>query len=452
MQFGTGFGWRFSAVAVAALVGGCGGSDPVIDNANQGCSIAQQKDWLRGYMRDWYYWNDRATDPDPAGYTTVAELFAAELFKGDATFPADKWSYISDTASFSQFFGDGKTLGYGLAVNGIELKALYDAGQPLTPLKVRYVDPASPASAVLARGDTIVSINGQSAAAFIAANDYSALSSTTAGQTLSLVVDQGAGPTPLVLHSALYALASVTAVQTLALANGKTAGYLSLKEFVGQAELPLKDAFTTFSSAGATELIIDLRYNGGGLISTSAVLASLVAGTAANANKTFAHLNFNSRHQASNGDFYLSQRTGNGFSRVVVLTGSRTCSASELVVNGLKPYANVVTIGGTTCGKPFGFQPRDNCGSTYSAVNFESTNALGNGRYYNGIDATCPVADDFTGTLGTPTEKLTGAAVSYLQSDACPASGAARMSPLSVPRSHSGPTTEPGEREGMFIR
>jgi hypothetical protein len=141
---------------------------------------------------------------------------------------------------------------------------------------------------------------------------------------------------------------------------------------------------------------------------------------------------------------------------VVVLTGARTCSASELVVNGLKPYVQVVTVGGQTCGKPFGFVPVTSCSSTFSAVNFESFNALGEGRYYNGIPATCAATDDFNGQLGDPAETLTSAASSYLQTGACP-TVAAHPTLLSA-RTHALPTTqrpsvavpEPGERRGMW--
>jgi carboxyl-terminal processing protease len=137
----------------------------------------------------------------------------------------------------------------------------------------------------------------------------------------------------------------------------------------------------------------------------------------------------------------------------MVLTGSRTCSASELVVNGLKPYVDVVTVGGTTCGKPFGFQSRANCGSTYSAVNFESFNRDDQGRYYEGITATCAATDDFTGPLGVAGEKLTAAAIGYLDTGACPAVAASgRAQALAVQRPGPRLTSEPGDRQGMWAR
>jgi hypothetical protein len=300
----------------------------------------------------------------------------------------------------------------------------------------------------LKRGDVIVSLNGRSAADIVAAADFGGLNPSAAGDVVQVEVAQAGGGTQVVpVTAATYTLKPVSVAKVLTLPNGAKAGYLVLKDFITQAEAPLADAFQQFRSAGATELIIDLRYNGGGRISTSNALASLVAG-AAHGGGLFAELRYNARHAASNYPFTLSAAPGPAFPRVVVLTGARTCSASELVVNGLKPFADVVTIGGATCGKPFGFNPTASCGTTFSAVNFESFNARGEGRYYNGIATTCAIGEDFSGELGDPAEKLTAAAATVIQTGACP-SGSGRVSPLSVRRRGPVPV-EPGDRQGMF--
>ena len=438
-------GWRGMVAAVMViLLTACGGG-----SGDDACSVPAQRNWLRGYMLDWYYWTGLSPNPEPEAYGSVQQYFDALRFAGSASVPRDRWSYISDSASYTQFFTEGKTLGYGLFVNGVESRALYEAGQPFGALKVRFVEAQSPAAGVLLRGDTIVSLNGRSAAELVAANDFSALSPSSEGQVLNAVIDFGSGPTPVTLAAATYSLTPVTATEVIDLGNGQRAGYLVLKDFVTQAEAPLADAFTAFRTQGATELILDLRYNGGGRVSTSAMLASLVAGVANN-NAAFTTLRYNSRHPSANFTYNFAA-TAPGFSRVVVLTGSRTCSASELVVNGLKPYVNVVTLGDTTCGKPFGFSPATYCSSTYSAVNFESVNALGLGQYYDGIAATCAAADDFSGVLGAPTEKLLAAATGYLQTGTCPVVTASeRPRALSISRRLRALGTEPGERQGMW--
>jgi carboxyl-terminal processing protease len=106
--------------------------------------------------------------------------------------------------------------------------------------------------------------------------------------------------------------------------------------------------------------------------------------------------------------------------RVFVITSGVTASASELVINALRPFKPVITIGGTTYGKPYAFVPQEACGTTYSAVNIEIANALGSADYSAGFAATCPVADDLTRQLGDPLEARLAAALGYVRTGSCP--------------------------------
>ena len=428
--------------------GGGGGDVPAAPiaapPANVTCSVDAQKDWLRSYMQDSYLWAGVSPNPAPQGYATVSSYFDALRFPGAGVVPADRWSYISDAASYTQFFTEGRTLGYGVSVNGLEQRL---------PLKVRYVEAQSPAAAVAAgvvRGDEIVSINGRLAADLVLANDFTALSPTKEGDTVVLVIRNASGTRSLTLTAATYALTPVPISRVITLPNGNKVGYLVLKDFITQAEVPLAQAFSDFRTAGATDVILDLRYNGGGRISTANVLASLVAGSTQNGN-VFTRLIFNGKQAAQNTTYSLSTQAA-GFARAVVITGMRTCSASELIVNGLKPHLReVVTVGATTCGKPFGFVPVTSCASTFNVVNFEAVNALGAGQYYDGIAANCPATDDFTGQLGDPAEALTTVANSYLQNGVCPAiAGAGNARMLTAIRRANTVLSEPGERRGMW--
>jgi carboxyl-terminal processing protease len=452
MSLPTIFKYHSAAALVAAtLLAGCGGGDGGGDAGASStapppsatCDVPAQNAWLRNYMQSDYLWSGTAPNPEPAGYDTTQKYFAALLFAGNGTQPKDRWSYVTETAAYNQFFNEGKSMGYGFSVNGVERQL---------PLKVRYIEPKSPAITALMRGDTIVSINGIAAADLVEKQDFSILSPAKEGEKVTVVVDRnnGAGPQTITLTSATFELTPVPTNTLVTLPTGTPVGYIALKDFISQAEGPLISAITKIRAGGATDLILDMRYNGGGRIATANMLASLIAGSS-NRGKVFARLNYNAQRTSSNYDFKLSGSTDTGFTRVVVLTGSRTCSASELIVNGLKPYTTVVTIGDTTCGKPFGFNPVNNCTSTYSAVNFESFNALGEGRYYTGIPATCRVADDFVGQLGSATEKLTAAALSYVQTGTCPATGDAERKQAAQVRSTAPViTVEPGERQGMW--
>ena len=120
-------------------------------------------------------------------------------------------------------------------------------------------------------------------------------------------------------------------------------------------------------------------------------------------------------------------------SRVFVLTGPNTCSASEAIINGLRGIGvTVVQIGSTTCGKPYGFYPQDNCGTTYFSIEFRGVNAMNFGDYTDGFSpqnaplprgATlpgCSVADDFGHALGDPAEGRLAAALNYMAGGSCP--------------------------------
>lgn len=433
---------RLAAIPLALLLAACGGgSDGPPGSAS--CDVATQNSWLRDYMLDWYYWSGASPNPDPAGYTSVQGYFDALRFQGAGAVPYDRWSYFQSSASYNQFYGEGRTMGYGLFVNGIELEL---------PLKVRMTEPQSPAAiAGLRRGDTIVSVNGRTAADLVALNDFTALSPASEGEQLIVVVDSGSGPRSVVLTATTYTLTPVPVSAVLDLPGGAKAGYVVLKDFITQAEEPLREAFASFRAAGATELIIDLRYNGGGRVSTANFLASQVVG-AVRSGQLFTELRYNARHTASNSQYRYGDAPGPAFGRVVVLTGPRTCSASELVVNGLSPHANVVTIGAATCGKPFGFSPVESCSTVFSAVNFQSYNAAGQGDYYAGIGASCAADDGFDRAFGDPAESLTAAATSYLASGSCPvASSGQRARALALgQRARRG--VEPGEQRGMIDR
>jgi hypothetical protein len=171
--------------------------------------------------------------------------------------------------------------------------------------------------------------------------------------------------------------------------------------------------------------------------------------------QTFDRMVFNDKHTTTNpvtGEalaptpFYSTAR---GFSvasgtplptldlnRVYVITSSNTCSASESIINGLRGVGvEVYQIGSTTCGKPYGFYPQDNCGTTYFSIQMEGRNAKDEGGYSDGFTPVnspdvgsvdlpgCSVADDFMHELGDPLEARLSAALGYLGSDnqVCPA-------------------------------
>lgn len=425
---------RLAAALLPLALAACGGSDPVDDGyvpPPLSCSATDQKSWLAGYMNDWYFWYALSPRPNPAAYATPSDYFYALLYQGTSpSFPPDVWSNASTTASFNSFFRDGETMGYGVSVAGLEAVRGDTGGR----LYVRYVDPNSPAATRLFRGDEILSINGRSAASMINADadgDFSSLVAANPGDRITVVGQDAGGTFTVDVVAATYALAPVPQSSVVISPLGRKMGYVVVKDMINQANTPLDNVFADFRAQGVSEVILDLRYNGGGFVSVGRTVASYVAG-GRGANQDYARLLYNDKRAAANNVRYAFSNPVNalGVPRVFVLTGPRTCSASEQVINGLRglrdgsgrPLVEVIAIGDTTCGKPVGFNAQDGgCGTTYSAVTFESVNNRNEGRYFDGFASTCPVAEDFTQPMGSATDPLLVSAANYADDGFCPA-------------------------------
>lgn len=469
------------ALGVAACSGGGGGSDEgfrpgvfepashfkdLCENPRTGIdpdtgfpypdmrgAFVDENNWLRSWSNDTYLWYDEIVDRDPSAYPDTLEYF--DLLKTFATTPSgalkDRFHNAISTSRWRQLTQSGTAAGYGATF------ALLSAAPP-REMVVAYTEPNTPATdpAVnLVRGTRVLTIDGVDVenGADVDTLNAGAFPSS-AGKTHTFVVqDPGAVVTRTVtMTSEIITSDPVQNVQTLATASGPV-GYMLFNDHTATSEAELITAVNQLNAAAVTDLMLDIRYNSGGFLDIANELAFMIAGPAAAGGNTFEELVFNDKHPDRNPVTgaplapTLFHTTTVGFSttpgvplpslnlsRVFVLTGPGTCSASEAIINALRGIdIEVILIGSTTCGKPYGFYPTDNCGTTYLTIQFKGVNAKGFGDYPNGFSAEnvaqiegveipgCSVADDFTHGLGDVAEGRLAAALQYRTDSTCPA-------------------------------
>jgi hypothetical protein len=207
--------------------------------------------------------------------------------------------------------------------------------------------------------------------------------------------------------------------------DGRKVGYLFFRNFVEPSMAALTDAFTALKAAGATDLVLDLRYNGGGRVDVAVHLASLIGGA-----RTNGQVMLNYVHNDKIGPILnKSTRFDNpeqalNLQRLVVITTRGSASASELVINSLRPYIPVTIIGDTTYGKPVGQYGLRFCDKYLYPVAFSIKNANNEGDFFDGLAADCTAADDYTHQLGDSSEASLAEALTFIRTGACSARSA----------------------------
>ena len=433
-------------------------------------TLLDELNWLRSWTNDLYLWFDEVQDQNPASFTTDASYFTA--LKTTALTasgnPKDKFHFTYTTTTWESLSQSGIQAGYGANFDVI-------AATPPRSVVVAYTEPGSQAAsapASLSRGAAILDIDGVD---LVNATDQTSvdalnagLSPQTVGESHSFTIrDPGSvASRTITLVSANVTTHPVQNTHTITAPNGALVGYMLFNDHLETSESALVTAFTQLQSAGVQDLVLDIRYNGGGLLDIASEVAYMVAGPASTTGQTFELTQFNSKHQTADPVTGAAitpvgfHSTAQGFSvpsgqalptlnlhRVFVLTTSATCSASEAIINSLRGVdVQVIQVGSTTCGKPYGFYPADNCGVTYFSIQFKGVNAKGFGDYTDGFTpanalategvplAGCSVADDFTHALGNSAEGLLASALAYQATGVCPVppSGLAPVPPLSA--------------------
>ena len=409
-------------MAFAGLTACSGGSSgPGEDVAIQpgGCSNDAQKQFVLDALYVWYLWNDLLpADISIANYSSPEELvfsvtteFGPQDSNGD---PIDHFSSVGSAEADSQFFGEGKFEGFGFSWRFED--------QAQTDFRITRTFADSPADiGGLGRGQRILSLNGRTLSDIQAAEGVSAFfdANDTVDFEVQLVV--GASFQTGAIDKAIVTIPPIPQWDVIDAGNARNVGYMELSTFISTADPEFDEVFGAFALANVTDVIIDLRYNGGGLVSTAELLGDYLGGLVAE-NLTFSNTEFNADRAAQYNDseFFELRANSVGLTRLVVIASRGTASASELVTNSMFPYAEVVIVGDRTFGKPVGQIGLEFCDKILRPTSFKTTNALGAGDYFDGLPVDCVAADDLSVAVGDPQDPNMLAAMTYLDTGACP--------------------------------
>ncbi len=405
------------AVFISACSSGSGdGGIPV-----SSCSIDGQKQFVLDAMREWYFWNDLLpADVDINQFATPDDLllfltsFSPDLTPNDGIDnPVDRFSFINSAQADQAFFGEGKFEGFGFS-------SRFLAADDLRFTRVFFDSPANRAG--LARGQRILELNGRTIAEIQAAEGVGVVFSTS---PLDFMMREPNGNEFTV--SIAHDIVTIDPVPQSRIIIDPTGvrppvGYMELATFISTANAEMDTALAMFRAQGVNDVIIDLRYNGGGLVSTAELLGDFLGGDVAE-NLIFSKTLFNALRAPANDKTEFFERQGNSvsLSRLVVIATGRTASASELVINGMEPHVEVTVIGSDTFGKPVGQVGLEFCAQILRPTAFQTLNANDFGDYFDGLPVDCAATDDLNIAVGADTDPNVEAALAYLDTGACPA-------------------------------
>ncbi len=430
--------------------GFCADPSKAILGGSQGL-YTDENNWIRSWSHETYLWYDEIRDQDPACCSTPIYFDLMKTFETNASgAPKDRFHFTVPTA---EFLANRQSIDIGYGAEFVLLRAA-----PPRDARIAFTEPGSPATAPdvnLSRGARILEIDGERV---LDSNNIAVLNNglfpRTEGESHTFtVLDLGAStPRTVTMTSVAITSHPVQKVRILTTSSGDHIGYMLFNAHSAPASQAIIEVGRHLKNAGINDLIVDLRYNRGGLLYVAQIFSSMVAGTEKEG-LIFEKLQTNGKIPSESVEFTLEFSADNiagntdltvpslGLPRLFVLTSPRTCSASESIINSLRGVdIDVIQIGLATCGKPYGFQPTENCGTVYHSISFRGVNAKGEADFEDGFTPHCPVAEDFNHQLGDPEEILLKTALAYRASGSCPLEEGSRA---------IGPSVEPESGEAI---
>lgn len=396
-----------SLILAASLVacGGGGASEPP-QTGTAACTTDGQKQFVLDNMNAWYLWNDLLpANVDIGNYASPEEL----LDYLTSFQPLDKFSFINSAVADSQFFGEGKYQGFGFSIRFL-------AADDLRLTRVFSGSPAD--TGELRRGQRILRLNDRTIADIQANEGVAAIFDL---QTVKFEMQEVDGsPLTTTITQDIVTIDPLPQWRIIDTGNGRNVGYMEFATFISTATPKFETVFSAFKSAGVNDVIIDLRYNGGGLVSTAELMGDYLGGSVAE-NLVFSHTEYNA-DRAGNNTFEFFELIGNSLSlsRLIIIATQGTASASELVTNGMIPHVAVTIVGDRTFGKPVGQIGLEFCEKILRPTSFSTSNANDEGDFFDGLPVDCAAADDLTIEVGIDLDPNMIAAMTYLNTGACP--------------------------------
>ena len=435
--------------------GGGGGSTGGNLTTSDPCSVTARNQWVIDTMKEWYLYPDLlVTSVTASSYATPQETIDALTATARAQNKDRHFTYLTSIKEENAFNSSGTTAGFGIR--------LYTDTAAARLFVTEAFEGAPALAAGIDRGDEILAI-GTSEATLATVTSLlasggsqaitDALGPTTAGTTRTLRVAGTAGTRTLTVTKADYSLTPVSTRYGARILDdaGRKVGYLNLRTFISSADAQLRSAFDSFRAAGINEVILDFRYNGGGLISTAELLGDLL-GANRSSGQIFDQMTYRPEKSSSNSTHYFSpQSQAIAPLKLAFIATGTTASASELVLNGMLPYftSNLALVGANTYGKPVGQVAIDRatCDDRLRVVAFALRNASGSENYFNGLASTvnvsCRAADDFTHAMGDLLETSTRQALDFLAGRPCTAIAGGSTPGLAKPGGFAALQTEP---------
>lgn len=383
----------FYLVLLAFLVlGGCKKSSTTIDP-----NINPSVQFTANTFNDLYLWYETMPTVDLTTISTPDDYIAK------VKYVKDRWSFTMSYTDMVALLNNGQTTGWGVGL-GFDNQNL---------LRVQFVyDNSAMGKAGVKRGWQIKAINGKTVASMSDAEVNAAIKNSS--NTFIFIRNDGSESTVQLTKGDIQ----INSVQysSIIQKGSKKIGYLVFSDFLGSSVKELNTVFDNFSQGGVTDMVLDLRYNGGGTLDCADTLVAMLAGKP-HKGKMYNTLTYNNKH-IRNGYQSLIGLKNNSIqlNKLVVITTSGTASASELVISGLKPYLNLKLIGSTTHGKPVGMNIEGDTklNIAVAPISFRNVNSVGYSDYFDGIPVDFAVSDNVAQDWGNTADLCLTAAVNYI--------------------------------------